>query len=46
VECERKMIVCDSCGIKTRFGYARIELGKRVILCYECAKELDRYEQR
>jgi hypothetical protein len=36
------MIYCERCQIKTGFGYARKVKGKRLILCYKCAKEVDR----
>jgi hypothetical protein len=36
------MIYCDKCDKKSYFGYVRLEYGKHLILCFNCAKEWDK----
>jgi protein-arginine kinase activator protein McsA len=38
-------MICDRCHEETYFLYGRIELGKRILLCYECAKGMDREDE-
>jgi hypothetical protein len=38
-------MMCERCNVETFFAYGRIELGKKIIVCYKCAKEMDKEER-